>query len=146
MPQPSLKETTEPEAWPPDYVAVFAWRQQQIRRMRSDPSLVVGAREYYRTRPVEFINHWCDTYDPRNAGGTLPARMPFRLFRRQRDMVLFLLDCLNGDASGLIEKAAASAAWAAEAAEAALEAAEEAADRICDAVLDAIEAQIEAST
>lgn len=105
MPQPSLKETTEPEAWPPDYVAVFAWRQQQIRRMRSDPSLVVGAREYYRTRPVEFINHWCDTYDPRNAGGTLPARMPFRLFRRQRDMVLFLLDCLNGDASGLIEKA-----------------------------------------
>lgn len=106
MPQLLRAKTTDrSEQWPPDYVAMFGWRQQQIRRLRADPKLIAGAREYYRTRPVEFIEHWMDTYDPRNAGGAMPSRMPFKLFPRQRDMVDFLLDCLNGDASGLIEKA-----------------------------------------
>lgn len=97
--------TIQTEIWPPNYVAVFAWRQAQIIKMRSDPKLITGAREYYRTRPIEFINHWVDTYDPRNAGGDIPAFMPFRLFKRQRDMVEFLLACIEGDAGGLIEKA-----------------------------------------
>lgn len=93
------------EAWPPDCVDVLAQRQAQLRRLRADAALLSGAIGYYRTRPVEFIEHWVDTYDPRNAGGERPARLPFILFKRQREMVQFLLACMENDASGLIEKA-----------------------------------------
>lgn len=72
--------------------------------MRADPKLLVGAREYYRTRPAEFIEHWCDTYDPRNAGRGVPVRMPFVLFRRQRTMIDWLMACLAAEESGLVEK------------------------------------------
>lgn len=91
--------------WPPDYVAILAWRQEQLRRLRSDPKLIHGAREFYRSRPCEFIDHWVDTYDPRNAGGELPARLPFRLFPKQRELVEFIVGCLEAESSGLIEKA-----------------------------------------
>lgn len=97
--------TATAESWPPDYVEAFAWRQQQVLRFREKPSLLVGALEYYRTRPVEFINHWCITYDPRNAGSDVPAKMPFVLFQRQDDFVRFLLALLAAQESGLVEKA-----------------------------------------
>ena len=92
------------ETWPPDYVAVYAWRQKQITAMRADPVLMAGALEYYSTRPVEFICHWCETYDPRNAGRERPAYMPFILFKRQAEFVEFLLSCLKDEESGLVEK------------------------------------------
>lgn len=68
--------------------------------------MLAGALEYYRTHPVDFIQHWCSTYDPRHAGqdGKITT-MPFALFRRQADMVHFLYDCLDNQRSGLIEKA-----------------------------------------
>lgn len=96
--------STATERWPPNYVDVFAWRQQQILRLKANPALVTGAKEFYRTHPVEFINHWCDTYDPRNAGGDTPARMPFILFRRQAELVEFIQACLAAEESGLVEK------------------------------------------
>lgn len=101
MPVPS---TTPKDSWPPDYVSVWGWRQAQLNIIRSSPDLLAGAKEFYRSHPVEFINHWCDTYDPRNAGTDAPVRMPFVLFPRQEDLVLFLLDCLNGKEHGLVEK------------------------------------------
>lgn len=73
--------------------------------MRGDPALMAGAMEFYRTHPVEFINHWLDTYDPRNAGKQTPAKMPFILFERQAEMVEFILACLRGEENGLMEKA-----------------------------------------
>lgn len=96
--------TVTSEAWPPDYTAEFAARQRRLLKIRRDPNLRLGAKEFYRTRPIEFIEHWVETYDPRNAGKEVPARMPFRLFRRQRDLVEFLLACLKGEENGLIEK------------------------------------------
>jgi phage terminase large subunit len=102
MPAPSQ---TDKGHWPPDYVAEFAWRQKQILRIRSNPVLTHGAREFYRTHPVEFINHWCSTYDPRNAGGGTPAKIPFIMFPRQREFVEFLFACIRAEESGLVEKA-----------------------------------------
>ena len=102
MPAPS---TATRDNWPPDYVPVFAWRQAKVLEFRAKPFLVLGAREYYRTRPVEFINHWCVTYDPRIAGGETPAKMPFILFERQAELVRFLYGCLTAQESGLVEKA-----------------------------------------
>ena len=99
--------------WPPNYVRLFAWRQQQLLAFRQRRELVRGAKEFYRTHPVEFICDWVDTYDPRNAGkeGKL-TRMPLVLFPRQQDLVRFLQACLDGDADGLIEKCRdAGATW-----------------------------------
>lgn len=72
--------------------------------MREDPNLIVGAMEYYKHNPVDFINHWCDTYDPRNSSLGLPTRMPFILFERQAELVVFLWECLRNEVAGLAEK------------------------------------------
>ena len=102
MPPPC---TTTKDNWPPDYISVWMWRQRQLLKMRSDPVIMQGALEFYRTHPVEFINHYCDTYDPRNAGKATPAKMPFIMFERQAEMVDFIMACLNGEENGLTEKA-----------------------------------------
>lgn len=90
--------------WPIDYVAVFAWRQQQVKRLRESSELLTGALAYYAEHPIEFINHWVNTYDPRNAGKEVPAKLPLVLFRCQADLVMFLWCCLRGEEHGLIEK------------------------------------------
>lgn len=93
------------DSWPPNYTDVFAWRQRQVLLLRDKPKLVTGALEYYRHRPVEFITHWCDTYDPRlSFADKLPARLPFVLFERQARLVEFLLECLGQQQNGLIDK------------------------------------------
>jgi hypothetical protein len=86
-------------------VAAFAWRQERVKAIRAKPEMLAGAKEFYRTRPVEFINHWCTTYDPRVSGTDLPARMPFILFPRQAECVRFLQGLIEAEESGLVEKA-----------------------------------------
>ena len=90
--------------WPPNYVEVHRWRQRRILEIKKSPKLAYGAREYYRTHPAEWISHWCDTYDPRNAGTSVPARIPLVMFPRQVELVACMMDCINDEESGLIEK------------------------------------------
>lgn len=92
------------ESWPPDYVAVLAWRQAQLARFELNPELVESALAYYAARPIEFINHWVDTFDPRNAGRGLPVRMPLILFEKQQELIEFVLACLKDEQNGLAEK------------------------------------------
>ena len=109
MPAPSTATT---ESWPPNYVEAFAWKQRQALKLKTSPATLYGAKEFYRTRPVEFINHWAITYDPRLASGDLPAKLPFILFQRQADLVAFLMACLRGEENGLVEKCRdAGATW-----------------------------------
>lgn len=111
-PAPSIISNEQYE-WPPNYVQLFAWRQQQLNLFRESPDMMLGAREYYKTRPVDFICDWVDTYDPRNAGqpGKI-TRMPFVMFPRQIDMVHFIMAILEGQENGLIEKCRdAGATW-----------------------------------
>jgi hypothetical protein len=74
--------------------------------MELNPSLVEGARLYYSCpeNVVRFINHWFDTYDPRNTGSGRPVRMPLVMFGRQEEFVRFVMACLEADVSGLVEK------------------------------------------
>lgn len=95
--------TLRKSKWPPNYVDVFMWRQAQLQKLRSDPKMLYGALKYYQTRPVEFINHWVDTYDPRKAGKGL-VYMPMVMFRRQEEFVEFLKAVLEGEENALIEK------------------------------------------
>ncbi len=87
--------------WPPNYVQVYASRQNRILKLVDN---IAGAKEYYRTRPVDFINDWVVTYDPRHAGTDIPPRLPLILFRRQEELVGFLMSCLEDQESGLVEK------------------------------------------
>jgi len=97
--------TLSHDAWPPNYVSVWQWRQAQVLKLRGNPLLIAGAKEYYRTHPAEFINHWVDTYDPRNAGRGTPSRIPLICFQKQDELVQFLLSCITDEEGGLIEKA-----------------------------------------
>lgn len=106
-------KTEAKEAWPPDYVSLFAWRQKQLLMFREKPDMLKAALIYYKDHPVEFICDWVDTYDPRNAGvpGKI-TRMPFVMFERQRDLTRFIYACLEGEADGLVEKCRdAGATW-----------------------------------
>lgn len=100
--EPAVPTTTN--SWPLDYVSVFAWRQCQVDRLRRSPGLLIGAMTYYATHPVEFINHWCNTYDPRNAGKSVPPRIPLVMFKKQEDLIRYMMACLEGEECGLIEK------------------------------------------
>lgn len=91
--------------WPPNYTQVFVERSHRLAVLRKGPEFVFGAEEYYKHRPIEFIEHFCDTVDPRNAGDDHKlVRMPFILFPRQKDMVNFLYQCFVLKNNGLIEK------------------------------------------
>ncbi len=90
--------------WPVDAVAVYAWRQNQVKKLRADQKLAYGACEYYREHPTEFINHWCDTYDPRNIALGKPTRLPLVMFQRQQELIECLHACVMNEEPGLIEK------------------------------------------
>jgi hypothetical protein len=89
--------------WPPNYVDAFAQRQQRLRKIKTS-NLYEHAKLYYSTRPVEFIGHWCVTYDPRNVSKGLPTIVPLLLFDKQKELVDFLLELIGDEESGLIEK------------------------------------------
>lgn len=95
---------TAGKSWPPDYALVRAWQKAQRARFELKPSLIGGAKKHYRNNPVEFINHWCYTYDPRNASRHEPVWLPLILFKRQAELVDFAMACLYGEESGLVEK------------------------------------------
>jgi hypothetical protein len=91
------------DVWPPDYVEQFQKRQSRLKGIR-ERQLFKGVKSYYSTRPVEFIEHWCVTYDPRNAGKGVPPVMPFILFEKQKELIRFLESLITDQESGLIEK------------------------------------------
>lgn len=92
----------EHDQWPPRYEQVYAWRIQRIVEFRRDPKVLQLANAYYSTRPVEWINHWCDTYNPRRAADKW---MPFVFFAKQAQLIEFFEALRRDQESGLIEKA-----------------------------------------
>jgi len=90
--------------WPPNYTQILKERQDRYLKISKDTVLQKGAKEYYSTRPADFINDWMVTYDPRNIAKGLPAVMPFSLFQCQVDLIDMLDGCLNDQENGLIEK------------------------------------------
>lgn len=90
------------EQWPPDYRGLYAWRIETLNKLRTDPTKLKGAHDFYRDNPVAFICHWCDTYDPRREDG--PKWIPFVLFERQAEFIEFLEDLRKTSESGLAEK------------------------------------------
>lgn len=89
--------------WPPDYDAVLMQRAERIIMIRENLDLLPDLDEHYMHNPVDFIEHWCVTYDPRNRS-PLPKVLPFILFPRQRDFISFLYEMWLTRENGLTEK------------------------------------------
>jgi len=94
--------------WPPDYSAELRRRYRLLIRMRRcTPREIAAIYRVYADGAegcVAFIEDWCETFDPRNAGSGRPTRMAFKLFPKQVEMIEFLWACYSADADGLIEK------------------------------------------
>lgn len=106
IPAPRTLDRSE---WPPNYAQVHAWRRQQLARFERDPAYLASAKAYYgQMKPqscIDYINHWCDLYEPRNLGKSgAVVRMPMILFRRQDDLIRFFFACILGEANGLVDK------------------------------------------
>lgn len=89
--------------WPPDYTLEIKRRIERIVQIKEKPVLWGLLRDHYKTNPVDFINHWCVTYDPRNKP-PIPKVMPFVLFPKQEEFIWFLYEMWRAGESGLIEK------------------------------------------
>lgn len=59
------------------------------------------AKAYYKNRPVEFINDWVTTFDPRLKDNKF---IPFILFPRQIEFLNFIDERYNNSENGICEK------------------------------------------
>ena len=91
----------------PDYNPIFAERIRRLNNVRRHPTpdaVWKGLREYYATRPAQFITDWGMTIDPRNPEIGLPAAVPFVLFKRQVEFIEWLHQRWLSREDGLVEK------------------------------------------
>lgn len=98
----------------PDYTAVFEWRLERLRRIRTAvaleqsekrPAEVLPAlHSFYRDNPGQFIIDWGMTYDPRNVRRGLPAHIPFILFPKQEELAAWLIERWKAGEPGMIDK------------------------------------------
>jgi len=103
-------------SWDRDYKKVYVARLKALKAIRNDKTGMTLAAfiKYYATRPVEFIETWVQTYDPRQ----VKPYMPFVLFPKQKEYVNWLTELVTDRENGLVEKARdggytwTSCAWA----------------------------------
>jgi phage terminase large subunit len=88
-------------AWEINYRDELARRAFNATKALQSEKTRFGLKRYYATRPVEWIEDWVFTYDPRRPG---IKTIPFILFPRQRQFVEFIFECLRDRESGLAEK------------------------------------------
>lgn len=93
----------------PDYSAVFAERARRLAWLRADDGQrLAQVRAYYATGGGEaiadFIDDWGCTFDPRLVERGLPAVVPFRLFPKQREWIIWAYNQWRAQEPGLTEK------------------------------------------
>jgi phage terminase large subunit len=88
----------------PDYAPIYAERVERLKRLRESPELLAGVKAHYADSPVDFINDWGMTFDPRNAEIDMPTTVPFLLFPKQAEFITWLLERWQGREDGLAEK------------------------------------------
>lgn len=88
----------------PDYMSVWRARVDRLKKLRQDPALIGAVKVYYASNPVDFINDWMCTFDPRNVEIGRQALIPFVMFDRQKECVEWLVKRWRSREDGLIEK------------------------------------------
>jgi phage terminase large subunit len=87
----------------PDYNTVWNWRIKVINKIR-ETGTIDAFKEYYRAKPWEFVTHWGNTFDPRNADIGLPTTLPFILFDKQSEWMQWVWQHWHKRKGGLSEK------------------------------------------
>ena len=103
-------------SWVNDYTDEYKRRNKALIAIRKDDTgkTLKQLKTFYRTHPIEFIQDWMVTYDPRKPRPT----MPFILFPKQKEYVAWLTELVEKRENGLVEKARdggytwCSCAWA----------------------------------
>lgn len=54
--------------------------------------------------PERWFDHWAWTHDPRLVGTDILSSLPFDMFEAQRNLLRFLLRCIDGQLDNLVEK------------------------------------------
>lgn len=85
----------------PDHAAVYAWRLERLGRIRRAIARECEEKKpfetiptllgYYRENPIDLIEDWGITYDPRNVEVGQPALMPFIPYPMQREWMEYAL-------------------------------------------------------
>lgn len=87
----------------PDYTEVYRERDARLARIRRDDAWDY-VRSYYRDNPIDFIEDWLITYDPRALNAGRSPYIPFILFPRQQQLVAWMQDREATREGGLIDK------------------------------------------
>jgi phage terminase large subunit len=92
----------------PNYEAVWKQRSARLQFIRAQPpEYLEDLRAFYKRDGngiAAFINDWGVTFDPRNPEVERPALMPFTLFQKQWDWVVFTHDQWKARKPSLTEK------------------------------------------
>ena len=88
----------------PDYPRIFQWRVDTLNKLRRDPQLLATVRVHYRNNPIDLIQDWGCTFDPRNVGTQYPATLPLILFPRQVEFLQWVLDRWKAQEFGVSDK------------------------------------------
>jgi len=75
-----------------------------LTAIRADPQLAAMLRTHYAANPIDFIEDWGTTFDPRNVGTSQPALLPLILFPRQREFLQWVLDRWKAEEFALSDK------------------------------------------
>jgi len=98
--------------WPPDHKAEYIKRLSLLRMCEADSILRAAMMQHYARHPVDWMNDWAITYDPRVVAPMVKT-MPFMLFQRQVEFINFLYGCVTDKECGLVEKSRdIGATWA----------------------------------
>lgn len=101
VPQPRV-DPRYLDAWPDRPIRdILRERAGRLKIIRKDPKALAAAKVFYKTHPVEFIEDWLFTYDPRRDGAKF---IPFILFQKQKDFIHWLNDRFEGRQDGIAEK------------------------------------------
>lgn len=85
---------------PPDVVAEFSRRADLLKEIEKDPGPILL---HYKENPVDFINDWGITYDPRLQPPQTPI-IPFSLFPRQIEYIEWLFERFRKREDGVTKK------------------------------------------
>lgn len=97
---------SKPNPWDngvPDYLKEYKRRQKLVRHFMENPDEWEKMKVHYKLNPIDWINDFCFTYDPRNKAPK-PKLLPFVLFPRQEDFITCLQECVDLGESMLVEK------------------------------------------
>ena len=95
MPLPSLNFAA------PDYTPIYEYRAAALKKLHASRGAIPAVMDFYRSRPVDFINDWGMTFDPRKDE---EKQSPFILFPRQAEYINWVFGLWKQRKRGLGEK------------------------------------------